>query len=245
MVRHRISRKGAAKERSASDNGQRKRNLPADERRRLLLDAATELFSEKGLRITVQALADRVHVTQPLVHRYFPTKADLITAICDRIQNAHWDPAWKQILTDRCRPLEDRLQDFYRRYLPHIYRDTWYRGFWYAALNDPTFAQDYIAHVKRELLTSIIDEVRFRFHYPSVDAVPVFERELELVWGMHSTMVFAGIRRYVYKLKVSDDVDTTVLDQMRAYLMVAPSVLAELMPAAEEPKARVRIRSTV
>jgi AcrR family transcriptional regulator len=245
MVRQPISRTRNTKKRSAETDGQRKRNLPADERRRLLLDAATDLFSERGLRITVQELADRVNVTQPLVHRYFPTKADLINAICDRIQNAHWDPAWKEVLTDRCRPLEERIAEFYRRYLPHIYRDSWYRGFWYAALNDPTFAQTYLGHFTRELLTSIIDELRFRFHYPSVTSVPPFEREVELAWGMHSTMVFAGIRRYVYHTPVSADVETTVRDQMHAYLMVAPMVLEELMPRAAEPKVRVRLTSAV
>jgi AcrR family transcriptional regulator len=228
-------RKRAASERSAPTNGLRKRNLPADERRRVLLDAAMDLFSEKGLRITVQALADRVQVTQPLVHRYFPAKSDLIAAICDRLQNAHWDPGWQKILTDRSRPIEERIASFYGEYLPHIYRDTWYRGFWYAALNDPTFAQTFLARVTNELHVAIIGEVRFRFGYPSVDRIPPFERELELVWGMHSTMIFAGIRRYVYHTPVSDHVDTTVRDQLHAYLMVAPTVLAELMPAAEEP----------
>jgi hypothetical protein len=92
------------------------------------------------------------------------------------------------------------------------------------------------------LFTSIIDEVRFRFGYPSVKAVPVFEREIELVWGMHSTMVFVGIRRYVYHTPVSDDLDTTVLDQVNAYLMVAPKVLSQLMPAAVERKLQPRVR---
>jgi AcrR family transcriptional regulator len=245
MANRKTLRKPVARTQGSSPKDRPKRNLPADERRRLLLDAAIEIFSERGLGITVQALADRVHVTQPLVHRYFPTKADLFAAIRDRIQNAHWDPTWKTTLTERCRPLEERLRDFYSRYLPHIYRDTWYRGFWYAALNDPTFAQTYIQHVTRELLTSIVDEVRFRFGYPSVESVPVFEREIELVWGMHSTMIFAGIRRYVYKLKVSDDVETTVRDQTHAYLMVAPLVLEELMSDRVERKPKVRIRSTV
>ena len=202
-----------------------------------------ELFSDRGLGITMQALADRVHVTQPLVHRYFPTRADLIAAICDRIQNAHWDPVWREILTDRSRPIAERIPYFYSLYLPHIYRDTWYRGFWYAALSDPTFAQTYLDHVTRELLTSMIDEVRAHFCYPSVDVVRPFAREFELVWGMHSTMVFAGIRRYVYHTPVSDDVDATVLDQVRAYLLVAPTVLGELMPASAERKVQARMRS--
>lgn len=196
--------------------------------------------------ITVQALADRVDVTQPLVHRYFPAKADLIAAIRDRIQNAHWDPAWHQVITDRSRPLEERIPDFYRRYLPHIYHDNWYRGFWYAALADPTFAQTYLDHVHQELLVAILGEVRLRFGYPPVDQVPPFEREVELVWGMHSTMIFLGIRRYVYRMPVSDDVDITLLDQTHALLLAAPRVMSELMPEEAAPGragSRPKVRS--
>lgn len=207
-----------------------RRNLPAEERRREMLDAAIELFSEKGMGITVQELADRVKVTQPLVHRYFPTKADLISAIRDSIQNAHWDPQWRIILTDRARPLGERIIAYYSAYLPHIYRDRWYRGFWYAALEDPTFAQAYLGHVESELLAAIVDEVRAQFGYPALDHVPMFEREMELVWGMHSSVIFVGIRRYVYHTKVSEDLPTIVKDQMRAYLAIAPHVLSELMP---------------
>ena len=56
-------------------------------------------------------------------------------------------------------------------------------------------------------------------------------------------MVFAGIRRYVYHTPVSADDDATVLDQMHAYLLVAPQVLEELMPAAAERKAPPRRQS--
>lgn len=209
-----------------------RRNLPAEERKRELLDAAIELFSEKGVGITVQELADRVRVTQPLVHRYFPTKADLIAAIRDSIQNAHWDPQWRIILTDRARPLGERIIAFYGEYLPHIYHDRWYRGFLYAALDDAGFAQTYLGHVESELLAAIISEVRTEFGYPEIDKIPVLEREMELVWSMHSTFVFVGLRRYVYHARVSEDLPMVVKDQIRAYLHYAPHLLAELMPGA-------------
>ena len=79
--------------RATGPKSRRKRNLPAEERRRELLDAALDIFSEKGMAITIQALADRVSVTQPLVHRYFRTRADFIAGIREKIQFAHWDPA--------------------------------------------------------------------------------------------------------------------------------------------------------
>ena len=179
-----------------------------------------------------QALADRVSVTQPLVHRYFRTRADLIAGIREKIQFAHWDPAWREVLTDRSRQLSERIPDFYARYLPHIYSARWYRSFWYAALSDPSFAQEFLARVHEELLLSIIGEARHKFGYPDLERRPATPRELELVWGMHSTNVFLGIRRYVYQTPVSPDLQTTVLDQTRAYLHIVPEVMAELMPSA-------------
>jgi AcrR family transcriptional regulator len=217
-------------------NAGEKRNLPADERRRKLLDAAVELFAQKGMTITAQALADRVNVTQPLIHRYFPTKGDLIAAIRDRIQNAHWDPVWRNIIIDRTRRIDERILDFYGRYLPHIYHESWYRGFWFAALADSEFARLYLAHVTEELLLSIIGEIRDLHGFPTLSEIPPFPREIELVWGMHSTNVFLGVRRYVYRTPVSEDIDTTIRDQMRAYLLIAPIVMAELMPSASRPK---------
>jgi AcrR family transcriptional regulator len=219
--------------RAARPKTRRKRNLPAEERRRELLDAALELFSEKGMSITIQALADRVNVTQPLVHRYFATRADLIAGIWEKIQFAHWDPAWREVLTDRSRPLQERIPDFYGRYLPHIYSARWYRGFWYAALTDPTFAQEFLARVQEELLLAIIGEARHKFGYPDLASQPATPREIELVWGMHSTNIFIGIRRYVYQTAVSPDMETTVRDQMRAYLHVVPEVMEELMPSTQ------------
>ena len=199
-----------------------------------MLDAAVDIFSEKGMGITIQALADRVSVTQPLVHRYFRTRADLIAGIREKIQFAHWDPAWREVLTDRSHPLCERIPDFYARYLPHIYSARWYRSFWYAALSDPTFAQDFLARVHEELLLSIIGEARFTFGYPALECRSAEPREIELVWGMHSTTVFLGIRRYVYHTPVSPDLQTTVLDQMRAYLHTVPEVMEELMPSARK-----------
>lgn len=206
-----------------------RRNLPAHERKQELLDAALDIFSEKGMSITVQELADRVGVTQPLVHRYFPAKTDLIAAIVDTLQNAHWDPEWNATLTDRARPLDQRIVAFYRSYLPHIFNDRWYRGFLFASLDDPVYAQVYVSRMNAELFGVIISETRIHFGFPTVEDVPICEREIELVWGMHSTCIYVGFRRHVYHVPVSADIDTTVSDQMRAYLMIAPVVMAEIM----------------
>jgi AcrR family transcriptional regulator len=65
----------------------------AEERREQILEAAVEEFAAKGLRgASVEALAERVGVSQPYVYRLFGTKRDLFLAatrrVCDRVQEA-------------------------------------------------------------------------------------------------------------------------------------------------------------
>ena len=169
----------------------KERHLPAAERAQEMLDAAIELFADKGPAITVQGLADRVNVTQPLVHRYFPTKADFIAAIRKTLQNAHWDPAWRAILVDRSRALDERIVNFYGQYLPHIYRRTWYRGFWFFSLIDPDLAQVYHQRLTKDVLLTIIDEARNTFGYPPLSTIGPHGRQIEL--GRHYSIGFSTI----------------------------------------------------
>ena len=60
--------------------------LPARDRRAQILDAALEVFSEKGFHGTrTRELAKRAGVSEALVFSHFPTKEALIRAILDRL----------------------------------------------------------------------------------------------------------------------------------------------------------------
>ena len=56
--------------------------MSADQRRQQFIDAALHLFSTKGFSgTTTKAIAEAVGVSEALLFRYFPTKADLYGAI--------------------------------------------------------------------------------------------------------------------------------------------------------------------
>ena len=60
--------------------------LPASDRRAQILDAAFEVFAEKGFHGTrTRELAKRAGVSEALVFSHFPTKEALIRAIIDRV----------------------------------------------------------------------------------------------------------------------------------------------------------------
>jgi AcrR family transcriptional regulator len=60
---------------------ERRRRADAERNRRRLLDAAQELFRERGLEVGVGEIADRAGVGRGTLFRNFPTKEDLIAAI--------------------------------------------------------------------------------------------------------------------------------------------------------------------
>jgi AcrR family transcriptional regulator len=65
----------------AMSGEERRRRADAERNRRRLLDAAEELFRERGLEVGVGEIAERAGVGRGTLFRNFPTKEDLIAAI--------------------------------------------------------------------------------------------------------------------------------------------------------------------
>lgn len=65
--------------------GPTNRERQAEQRRNQLIDAALDLFAEKGVDgATIKDIATRVGVAQGLVYHYFASKEDLLSAIIER-----------------------------------------------------------------------------------------------------------------------------------------------------------------
>ena len=69
--------------------------LPADERRRQLIEVSIDLFARKGFAgTTTKEIAAAAGVTEAIIFRHFATKQDLYTAIlehmCSRTEAADW-----------------------------------------------------------------------------------------------------------------------------------------------------------
>jgi hypothetical protein len=134
------------------------------------------------------------------------------------VLHGHWQKSWSELLADRSRPLADRMQAYYADYLPRIYRYAWYRTFLFAAIDDPKFARDYLNQVTDQVLIIVMREVRHQLGLPGPEAVPFHDREFEMVWGMHSTFAFRGLRVHVYGFPMPRDMNTIVADQVQSYL---------------------------
>lgn len=77
MVPSEVRRRGGGRARAA--------HLGPERRRPLILDAALEVYVERGYKGTsMQAVADAAGVTKPVVYECFPSKDELLVALLDR-----------------------------------------------------------------------------------------------------------------------------------------------------------------
>jgi AcrR family transcriptional regulator len=196
--------------------GAKQRRLSPDDRRKEFVAKATEFFSEEGFGGGTRALARRLGVTQPLLYRYFPSKDDLIKEVYRTVYLDPLETGWEKLLTDRSRPLRDRLLEFYRTYTDAIFTRKWLRIYLYSGLKGLDINRWYVGMVKDKILTRIIRECRHEVGL-AVQNKPS-ATELELAWVLHGGIFYYGVRKYIYESPVLEDKDRVISDALDVFL---------------------------
>jgi AcrR family transcriptional regulator len=196
--------------------GAKRRRLSPDERRREFVAKATEFFSEEGFGGGTRALARRLGVTQPLLYRYFPSKDDLIKEVYRTVYLDPLETDWEKRLTDRSRPLRDRLLEFYRAYTDAIFTRKWLRIYLYSGLKGLDINRWYVGMVNDKILTRIIRECRHEVGLALQNKPSV--AELELAWVFHGGIFYYGVRKYIYESPVLEDKDRIIADALDVFL---------------------------
>src|ERR1700737_2110844 len=196
--------------------GAKQRRLSPDERRKEFVAKATELFSEEGFGGGTRDLARRLGVTQPLLYRYFPSKDDLIKEVYRTVYLEPFDPGWEKLLTDRSRPLRDRLREFYGAYTDVIFTRKWLRIYLYSGLKGLDINRWYVGMVRDKILTRIIRECRHEVGL-AVQSKPG-AAELELAWVLHGGIFYYGVRKYIYQSPALEDKKQMINAALEAFL---------------------------
>ncbi len=180
------------------------RRLSPEARREMIVTEAVRYFAEVGFSGPTRDLARRAGVTQPLLYKYFATKADLAEAVFERVYLDRLDPSWPVLLANRSRPLRARLIDFYRAYTKAIFTYEWMRIFMFAGLSGQELNRRYLNRVRDLLLRPVLDELR-------ADTPPGCEPpDIEDMFNLHGSIVYLGIRRFIYQLPAPDDIDPII-----------------------------------
>ncbi len=216
--------------------------LSPDERRKDFVRKATEFFADEGFGGGTRELARRLGVTQPLLYRYFPSKDDLIKEVYRNVYLKPLEGGWEKRLTDRSRPVRERLGEFYETYTDAILNRTWLRIFLFSGLKGHDIHRDYVGVVRDQILTRVIKECRAEAGLPT-QAKPT-AAELETAWVFHSGIIYYGIRRYIYEWPVLGDKNLMIANALDVYLAGINKAYAELSrakPSRATPSTRSRV----
>ncbi len=204
------------------DKPKRKRLAP-QQREEEIVDGAVRYFSEVGFDGSMRDLASRLGISHALLFRYFPTKDVLIDRVYDRIFLSRWSASWDAVLEDRSLDFSSRLVRFYQEYLTAIDRPEWVRTFVYGGLAGVNINQRYLKLIRRKVIVPVAIELETLAARPG-DKSPSDEA-IELSWGLHGEVFYLAVRRWVYGLKVTTDIETFVSLTVAKFLEGAPGAL--------------------
>lgn len=199
------------------------KRLSPEERKRRLLQKAIEYFSEEGFDGSTRELARQMGVTQPLIYRYFDSKADLINEVYNAVYLSHWKEEWVSTLQTRDRPVRERLLNFYSSYTETIFTRRWMRIFFFAGLKGLDINTRYVQRVSDHLLRPICMERRAELGY-SMD-IPLRQVEFDLVWMMNGVVFYQGIREHIYRLPHNFDHSFSIEVAIDMYLNKSGEVI--------------------
>jgi AcrR family transcriptional regulator len=206
----------------------RGRRLAGRDRETEIVRGATAFFSERGFSGQTRDLATALGISIGLLYKHFPSKEALIDRVYDEVLTARWNPDWDRLLADRTRPITERLGEFYVSYGALLRDRDWVRIYLHSGLAGERIALRFIRRVVDTIFVRVIGELRHEFAAPSLLEVPITESEIELMWSLHSSIFYLGVRRWVYMLPIPEDADAVVLNLLRANIDTARTIIAGL-----------------
>jgi AcrR family transcriptional regulator len=195
----------------------RARRLPAGERRATILREASFFFAKEGFSASTRDLADRLGVRQALLYKYYDSKESLLQAIFDHVFADRLVMDWADVLKDHAQPLADRLKAFYARYT----RDEdgiCLRLFLRATLNGWPLPLELSKVLTDKFIAPLVDELRQLSALPSLAQKPLMDGERELVFGLHSAILFYCMRREIYAAFAPVEGEQVIDLHVRAFL---------------------------
>lgn len=213
------------------------RRLAPEVRERMIVDKAIDHFATHGFSGSTRELARQLGVTQPLLYRYFPSKEALIDRVYEEVYS--WDTSWEKLIRDRTVPLQDRLVRFYQAYAHTILRREWIRIFIFAGLTREGINSKYLTRLRERVFNPVMDEIRQAHGLAAPSGTAERAVELELIWSLHASIFYVGVRKWIYGLPVTEDIDSHIEHQIDAFLNGTPAALKKLLvtESAKRPKA--------
>ncbi|MES2184981.1 MAG: TetR/AcrR family transcriptional regulator [Pseudomonadota bacterium] len=186
--------------------------LSSADREQMIASKAVEYFARHGFGASTRDLAKDIGVTQSLLYRYFPTKQALTERVYQEVYLSRWNPLWEELVSDRSLSLHERLNRYYLDYAGIVLRNDWVRILIFAGLEHEGINDQFFRLLKERILVPVVRECVAEFHPAALAdfSADRYNIELELVWALHASIFYIGMRKWVYTTTLPDDVDATI-----------------------------------
>jgi AcrR family transcriptional regulator len=191
--------------------GTNRRRLSPEDRRSQIIDGSVAYFAEVGLSGNTRELSRRLGVTQSLIFKYFPTKADLHEAVYEHLFLTRLAPRWPVLIRDRSLPLKTRITSFYLEYTDAIFTYEWMRVFIYSGLDGAQLNRRYLKHLSEWILNPLLDEL-------VASSGGKRAPNIEDVWNLHGGIIYIGIRRFIYQTPTPEDDGPAIRNAIKRFL---------------------------
>lgn len=194
----------------------RRKNMRADEREKSIVTEAVRFFAEVGFEGQTRELAKRMGISHGVIYRHFESKDALIERVYEHVYLQRWNPDWEPLILDRSRPLEERLVQFYKEYALRVFDYDWVRIFVSSGLKSYNLTDRYLAIIRDKIIVPASKELRHELQREPLSDYAA-KGEIELFWGLHGSVFYTAIRKFIYNVDVDIEDQSVVENTVRAF----------------------------
>ena len=193
--------------------------MPADERRRQLIEVAIDLFARKGFGgTTTKEIAAAAGVTEAIIFRHFATKQDLHAAILDHKCGSENIDLWLAELEEFTRRDDDEglVRFLVRKIVDHNREDPQFeRMLLFAALEGNELALIHHTRTKLPIGEKLVAYIARR---QAAGALRAGDPHL-ILYAIAGIPQFFALHKYLYRNIQTDCSDEQVVEQFVSFLL--------------------------
>lgn len=201
--------------------------LSPEDREDQIVQKAIRYFATNGFSAGTRDLVKEIGVTQPLLYRYFPNKEALVNRVFEEVYLSRWNPEWEEMLRDRESPLRNRMYMFYKSYSKTILKREWIRIFVLAGLTREGINQKYLDRLREKVFDQVLCALRDEYGL-SLPTAQQYEDEIEMIWGLHASIFYLGMRKWVYGMQIPRNMDRTIEQKIDMFLDGAQATMRRI-----------------
>lgn len=186
--------------------------LTSAEREQMIVQNAIGYFARDGFTGSTRDLARHLGITQSLLYRYFPNKQALVERVYEEVTLSRWNPYWEDLIKDRSQPLAARLHAYYTDYAKLVLRNEWVRILIFAGIESSGINNRLFKLLRERIFIPVVRECLVDCAGEEAALAPLesLDVELELVWGLHASIFYIGMRKWIYDTDMPRDVGATI-----------------------------------